>query len=52
MLVLFFFIFMVISLGLTEAVTLIPIHLLEPGPLPSWVWWGLVAIALSWFMGD
>ncbi|MEM7769714.1 MAG: hypothetical protein AAGA75_22115 [Cyanobacteria bacterium P01_E01_bin.6] len=52
MLIIFLSIFLGISLVLTDIFTLIPLHILQFGHLPSWLCWGLAAIALSWLMGD
>ena len=52
MLFIFFSIFLVISLALTQIFALIPTHLLEFGQLPSWLLWSVVAVILSWLIGD
>jgi hypothetical protein len=44
--------FLLVSLLVTQLSTLMPVHFLEALHVPMWMFWGGVAIALSWCMGD
>lgn len=52
MLVIFLAIFLTVSCLITQIFALIPVHLIEFWHAPSWLLWTLLAIALSWLMGD
>ncbi|MEL6221485.1 MAG: hypothetical protein AAFR31_02455 [Cyanobacteria bacterium J06627_8] len=44
--------FLLITLAITQVAALIPIHLFQALHIPMWLFWGGLAIALSWLMGD
>ncbi|NET09175.1 MAG: hypothetical protein F6K16_31625 [Symploca sp. SIO2B6] len=51
---LFLVLIILISIGvvMTDVLAFLPLGLLNTLHPPQWIWWGLFAVAIKWFIGN